>query len=95
MAGVSERGTAYRIEDGSASRAWVDTNGERLALRSTATEGSLSHTFATGGTLVIAVSAGKGWQAWADGATLTARGRLARPCRICGPRGGIGRVVRV
>jgi hypothetical protein len=70
MAGVSERGTAYRVEDGSASRAWIDTNGTKLALRSTATEGSSSQSVAGGGTLVIAVPAGKGWQAWADGSAL-------------------------
>ncbi|NTV39182.1 MAG: hypothetical protein HGA51_04390 [Demequinaceae bacterium] len=72
MAGVSERGTAYRIADGSASRAWIDTSGERLPLRSTATEGSLTQSIRTGGTLVIAVPAGKGWQALADGESLKA-----------------------
>ncbi|NYI40784.1 glycosyltransferase family 2 protein [Demequina lutea] len=70
LAGDSERGTAYRIEGGTASRAWVETNGSKVALRSTATEGSLSQDFATGGTLVIAVPAGKGWQAWAEGSAL-------------------------
>lgn len=70
MAGVSERGTAYRIGDGSASRAWIDAKDGRLALRSTATEGSLNQPVAGGGTLVIAVPEGKGWQAWADGAAL-------------------------
>lgn len=70
MAGVSERGTAYRVGDGSASRAWIDTNGTKLALRSTATEGSWSQSVDAGGTLVIAVPAGKGWQAWADGSAL-------------------------
>jgi len=70
MAGVSERGSAYRVGDGTASRAWIETAGDRFALRSTATEGSLSQDFAKGGTLVIAVPAGKGWQAWADGANL-------------------------
>ncbi len=70
MAGVSERGTAYRVGDGSASRAWVDVDGKKLPLRSTATEGSLRQYVVGGGTLVIAVPAGKGWQAWADGSTL-------------------------
>lgn len=71
MAGVSERGAAYRVGDGSASRAWIDANDQRLALRSTATQGSLTQDVAAGGTLVIAVPAGNGWQAWADGSTLT------------------------
>jgi hypothetical protein len=70
MAGVSERGTAYRVGDGSASRAWIDTKGKKLALRSTATDGSLSQSVAGGGTLVISVPAGKGWRAWADGSAL-------------------------
>ena len=69
-AGVSERGTAYRIAEGSTSRAWIDGGGQRLALRSTVTEGSLNQYVAEGGTLVIAVPSGDGWQAWADGSTL-------------------------
>lgn len=72
MAGVSERGTAYRIGDGAAPRAWIEVNGQRVPLRSTATEGSLTQDIAAGGTLVIAVPAGKGWQAFADGVQLKA-----------------------
>lgn len=74
MAGVSERGSVYRIGDGSVSRAWIDTDDGRLPLSSSATQGSWSldssETIESassfrGGTLVIAVPAGNGWHAWA------------------------------
>ncbi len=80
MAGVSERGTVYRIGDGSASRAWIETEDARLRLSSSATHGSWvsdssdatdSASSFPGGTLIIAVPAGKGWHATAGGTELT------------------------
>lgn len=81
MAGGSERGTAYRIGDGKASLAWIEAGDERLALRSTATEGSWSTSPPAGGspsslgagTLVIAVPAGDGWRAWDETGKALAR----------------------
>jgi hypothetical protein len=70
MVGGSERGTAYRIEDGATSRAWIDTGDGLVAMRSTATEGTLADPPADGGTLIVAVPASDGWTAWADGAQL-------------------------
>jgi hypothetical protein len=72
MVGGSERGTAYRIEEGATSRAWIDTGGARVAVRSTATEGSLADPPDDGGTLIVAVPASDGWTAWADGTELEA-----------------------
>ena len=81
MVGGSDRGFAYRIEDGAASRAWIETDTGRVALRSTATEGTVSGVPAQGGTLVVAVPSGTGWRAWADGSELSgvddALGRVA------------------
>ena len=71
MVGGSDRGFAYRIGDGSASRAWIETDAGRIPLRSTATEGTVSHVNRSGGTLVVAVPSGAGWRAWADGSELS------------------------
>jgi len=71
MVGGSERGFAYRIEEGAASRAWIQTESSRIPLRSTATDGEVSGLQTPAGTLVVAVPAGPGWTAWADGSELS------------------------
>lgn len=81
LVGGSARGTAYRLEGGEAPIAWLESGGDRTPLRSTRTEGSAAALPAAGGTLIIAVPAGDGWTAWADGHELASsadeRGRAA------------------
>lgn len=63
LVGGSERGTAYRIDGGDVSRAWIATENGTDAMESTATSGGPLVAPLQGGTLVIAVPAASGWTA--------------------------------
>lgn len=81
MVGGSERGVAYRVAGGTSARAWIEADGTRENLASSATSGSTRSVPADGGTLVIAVPASAGWRAWANGSELASvaddKGRAA------------------
>ncbi len=71
LAGGSERGRTYRLNDGGVERAWIEApDGEASPLESGATWGETAAVPAGGGTLVIAVPASAGWTAQADGVEL-------------------------
>ena len=70
LVGGSARGTAYRLEGGEAPIAWIESGDERASLRSARTSGATAEVPVLGGTLIIAVPAGGGWTAWADGKEL-------------------------
>ncbi len=70
LVGGSEIGTAYRLDGGEVSRAWLATDAGTTAVQSTATSGGPTAAPAAGATLVIAVPAAGGWTAQRDGREL-------------------------